>query len=89
MSNQKSSLPGSAGLELCDGLTPSPPSMTEETVHIEGGLLFEHEVGGATEFCSQDTQGLSLGVFLTEALEKGLARQIAQEEADGGLAEGI
>jgi hypothetical protein len=47
--------------------SPSPPSMTEETVSTEGGLLFEHEVGGVTELCGQDTQGLSLGVFFPEA----------------------
>lgn len=88
MSNQKSLLPGRAGLELYAGLTPSPPSVTEESVHIEGGLLFEHEIGGATELCGQDAQGLSLGVFLSETLEIGVAGRIAQQEADGGFAEG-
>ena len=88
MSNQQSSLPGVAGLELYAGLTPSPPSVTEESVHIEGGLLFEHEVGGATELRGQDTQGLPLGVLLAEPVEIGLSGGIAEEEADGGLAEG-
>lgn len=88
VSNQTGSLPGPAGLELSAGLTPSPPSVTEEAVHIEGGLLFEHEVGGAAELCSQDTQGLSLGMFLPESVKVGVAGGIAQEEADGGLAEG-
>jgi hypothetical protein len=88
VSNQQSSLPGHAGLELYAGLTPSPPSVTEESVHIEGGLLFEHEIGGATELGGQDAQGLPLGVFLSETLEIGVAGRIAQEEADGGLAEG-
>ena len=88
MSNQKSLLPGSAGLELFAGLTPSPPSVTEEAVHIEGGLLFEHEEGGAAELSGQDTEGLAIAVFLSEPVEIGLTRWIAQEEADGGLAEG-
>jgi hypothetical protein len=78
----------SCWLELGVGLTPSPPSVGEEAVHIESGLLFENEVGGTAEFGGQDTQGLSLGMLPPEALEEGLSGRIMFEEADGGLAEG-
>ena len=63
VSNQQCSLPGKARLELYAGLTPSPPLVGDESVHIEGGLLFENEVGGSAELGGQNTQGFSLGVF--------------------------
>lgn len=75
-------------LELYAGLTPSPPSVGDEAIHIEGGLLFENEVGGTTELCGQNAQSLALGMFLSEALEIVLSGLVVVEEADGGLTEG-
>ncbi len=77
-----------ARLELSDGLTPSPPSVGEEAVHIKGGLLFENEVGGSAKLGGQDAQGLPPGMLPSEALEVLLAGRVVFEEADGGLAEG-
>ncbi len=79
---------GKARLELSAGLTPSPPSVGDEAVHVERGPLFENEVGGSAELGSQDAQGLSLGVLCSETLKIFLAGRVVLEEADGGLAEG-
>jgi len=79
---------GCCWLELCAGLTPSPPSVGDEAVHVESGLLFENEVGGPAELDGQDTQGLPLGMFPPQALQIVLPWGIVFEEADGGLTEG-
>ena len=79
---------GSRWLELCAGLTPSPPSVGDESVHIESGLLFENEVGSPAELGGQDAQGFSLGMLPSEPLEIVLAGGIVLEETDGSLAEG-
>lgn len=60
MSNQSESLPGKPDSSYAPWLAPSPPSVSEETVHIEGGLLFENEVGSASELGGQDAESLSL-----------------------------
>ncbi len=88
MANQPVSPAGDLGLELCDRLTPSPPLVTDEAVHIKGGSLFQHEVGGAAELGGQHARGLSLRVLFAESLEIVVAWGIVFEEADGGFTEG-
>jgi hypothetical protein len=71
------------GLELCDGLTPSPPLRPQESLQVEGLVASEHEVDGTSEPVSQDRHRLALTVLAFDPGEQLLAFRTLRQEQHG------
>jgi hypothetical protein len=60
----------------------------EETVHVEGALLLEHEIRGPAKPGRENAEGLAVAMSYAEPFDEGMGARIIVEEADGGLGEG-
>lgn len=60
-----------------------------EAFDIEVLAVLEHEVGGTTEACGENTERFPFAVAALELLEMSLAAGVVLEEEHGGLAEGL
>lgn len=60
----------------------------EEDVHTEWFLSFEHEVGGAADFVSQDRQRLSFAVFADQPGVVVLCLLVSSQEKTSRFREG-
>ncbi len=62
--------------------------MSEEGIHTERLLSFEHEVDGPADFMGKDGKRFSLAVLADQAVVIELSLFISSEEETGGLGEG-
>jgi hypothetical protein len=61
--------------------------MGEESIHAEGFLSFEHEVGSPADLVGEDGEGFPLAVFTDQAAVIMLSLFVYPEEKTGCLGE--